>query len=83
MATILVCDKCRGHITEPEPSSASGFRKLKIYNYKGILFRELDLCQSCYELIEDIIMNSWKYDIEDSTADDPLKDHCVNTYRSL
>ena len=80
MATILVCDKCKCQMPYEK------LRRIVVRNAADAKMQEIDLCRECYELIEDIIMNSYKYDITDKTAGDPLKEfeaNCVNPYHKL
>lgn len=72
MATILVCDKCRCKIP------TESYKRLVVSNASGAKINDIDLCLDCWDLIRDIILNPYKYDIIDKTAGDPLKDHCAN-----
>lgn len=69
MATILVCDRCKKQLP------TTSYRRIIVRNAADAKMQDIDLCRECYELIEDAIMNSYKYDIIDKTAGDPLKDH--------
>lgn len=80
MATILVCDKCKKQLP------ATSYRRVIVRNAADSKIKDIDLCRECYEFIEDIITNSYKYDIIDKSVGDPLKEfdaHCTNSYREL
>ena len=80
MATILVCDKCKKQLP------VTSYRRVMVRNAADAKIQEIDLCRECYELIKDIIMKPYKYDITDTSVGNPLKEfeaNCVNPYREL